>query len=161
VFPWQTLIRRFKSPEGAPLASWLASLMVDSLNATHPSFRAHVDVVIPMATWAERLQERGHHPAWELAQRVAKAKRLQARHDVLLRPGAATSQRHLSRADRLRNMQGAFVVPPGKAAQVQGRRVALVDDVVTTGATVNEASRVLRQAGATEVHVWALAQTPE
>jgi predicted amidophosphoribosyltransferase len=66
----------------------------------------------------------------------------------------------LPRAQRAARIRGAFGIAPGQAHRLQGRRVALVDDVMTTGATAAEAARVLLSAGASEVHVWVLARTP-
>ena len=60
-----------------------------------------------------------------------------------------------------RNLQGAFVVTPRHAAWVRGARIALVDDVLTTGATAHAATRTLRAAGARDVQVWVVARTPE
>ena len=71
-------------------------------------------------------------------------------------PHLADLPRHV-RAARIR---GAFAIAPGASVQLQGRRIALVDDVMTTGATAAEAARVLRDAGASAVHIWAFARTP-
>ena len=77
---------------------------------------------------------------------------------MLERPLARAPQAGLGRAERRRNLQGAFQVTD--ASRVAGRRIALVDDVVTTGATVAEAAGALMAAGAAAVQVWALARTP-
>ena len=66
----------------------------------------------------------------------------------------------LPRAQRAARIRGAFGIAPGQAHRLQGRSVALVDDVMTTGATVAEAARVLLAAGAREVQIWVLARTP-
>jgi predicted amidophosphoribosyltransferase len=66
----------------------------------------------------------------------------------------------LARAARSANLQGAFVVTPANATWVRGARIALVDDVLTTGATAHAATRALRAAGAREVQVWVVARTP-
>ena len=57
-------------------------------------------------------------------------------------------------------MQGAFAVEPTRLSEVRGKRVTVVDDVMTTGATASEIAAVLRQAGAAEVHFWVIARTP-
>ncbi len=69
-------------------------------------------------------------------------------------------QRDLRAAERARNVRDAFAVPPGLAHLVTGRHVAVVDDVTTSGATLAEAARALKAAGATRVTGWALARTP-
>jgi predicted amidophosphoribosyltransferase len=62
---------------------------------------------------------------------------------------------------RLANLRGAFMVEPGRRDALAGRRVALVDDVMTTGATAREAARVLLRAGAAAVDIWVIARTPD
>ncbi|MCK9688416.1 phosphoribosyltransferase family protein [Scleromatobacter humisilvae] len=109
----------------------------------------------------ERLRERGYNQSWELARRLARALSLDARADALFRVRDTGHQLGLHRSERARNLQGAFVVTPRHAAWVRGARIALVDDVLTTGATAQAATRTLRAAGAREVHVWVVARTPE
>ncbi len=69
-------------------------------------------------------------------------------------------QAELTRTQRLHNLQGAFDVPASKRPAVQGRHLALVDDVMTTGATAQEAARALLAAGAARVDLWVVARTP-
>jgi predicted amidophosphoribosyltransferase len=61
---------------------------------------------------------------------------------------------------RAANVRAAFAVEPRRRGDLQGRRIAIVDDVMTTGATAAEIARVLRQCGAAAVHVWVVARTP-
>ena len=95
------------------------------------------------------------------ARRVARWQGLPAHHDLLRRLRDTPHQASLDRAARAANLQGVFM-PDGPAARaaVQGRVVALVDDVFTTGATAGAAAAALREAGASVVHVWVLARTP-
>jgi predicted amidophosphoribosyltransferase len=109
---------------------------------------------------ARRLAERGYNQAWELARRVAAALSLPASASLLLRPVDAGPQIELGRAERQRNLRNAFMVDPRQRGTLQGRRVALVDDVMTTGATAHAAASALLRAGAA-VDVWVLARTPE
>lgn len=95
----------------------------------------------------ERRLERGHHPPAALAAQLAAAWELPVA-AVLVRTRAAPRQRGLSNRDRRRNVRGAFAVRASPPA-----RVTLVDDVYTTGATVAEAARVLRRAGAKRIDV--------
>ena len=116
-------------------------------------------VAVPLAR--ERLRERGYNQSWELARRLARALALDTRADALFRVRETGHQLGLHRSERAKNLQGAFVVTPGHAAWVRGARVALVDDVLTTGATAHAATRALRAAGARDVQVWVVARTPE
>jgi ComF family protein len=116
-------------------------------------------VAVPLAR--ERLRERGYNQSWELARRLACALALPARADALFRVRDTSHQLGLHRTERARNLQGAFVVAPRHAGWVRGARIALVDDVLTTGATARAATRTLHAAGARDVQVWVVARTPE
>ena len=109
----------------------------------------------------QRLAQRGYNQAWELARRVAAALHLPARPDWLQRPLDTAPQAGLARAARQVNLRNAFMVEPRHRASLAGRRMALVDDVMTTGATLREAAATLLRSGAGAVDVWVLARTPE
>ncbi len=154
-FPWDRLIADFKFHGRAELAGTLAALLATAVDPLAPP-----DLVLPVPLAPRRLAERGYNQAWELARRVARTHHLAARADVLTRPLESLHQADLTRAQRLANLRAAFVVGPRARDLLRGRRVALVDDVLTTGATAREAARVLLQAGAAAVDVWVLARTP-
>lgn len=151
-FPWDRLVLRWKQSGELALTGLFAPLMRQALADEAP-----VDAVLPMPASPARLRERGYDHALLLARAV------DARADgTLLRRWRDTPhQTGLDRAARQANLRGAFMLAPGRRAAVQGRHLALVDDVMTTGASVTEASRVLLQAGAASVSLWLLARTPE
>ncbi len=116
----------------------------------------HPQVLIPVPLHPRRLRERGFNQALELARPVAKRLQLPLRPHDCLRRLATPQQTGLSALERRRNLRGAF-----SAAGLKGvAHVALIDDVVTTGATVTELTRVLRRAGVQRVEVWAVCRTP-
>ena len=157
-FPWDRLIADFKFNAREDLAGPLAQLLHTAVQA---SDSPTPDLVLPIPLSAQRLAERGYNQAWELARRAAQLQGRTARHDLLLRPIDTAHQAGLTRAERQRNLAAAFMVDPRQRATLQGRRVALVDDVMTTGATAREAARTLLRAGATGVDLWMLARTPD
>jgi predicted amidophosphoribosyltransferase len=108
----------------------------------------------------ERLRERGYNQAWELARRVARQLRLPADPRVLARAHDAPRQMSLPPERRAMNVRGGFVVAVPSRARLRGLDVALVDDVMTTGATAREAARTLLEVGARSVQVWVAARTP-
>ena len=80
---------------------------------------------------------------------------------LLWRPADQAHQADLNRAERQRNLRSAFMTDPRRRGELQGQRVALVDDVMTTGATAREAAAALLRGGAAAVDVWVVARTPD
>lgn len=118
---------------------------------------AECEIVVPVPLARTRLLMRRFNQAAILAREVARVSGLRYEPMVLERTRATTSQIGLSRGERQRNVAGAFAVPKRRAAAVRGRRVLLIDDVVTTGSTVAACARALSRAGAAQVDVLALA----
>ena len=156
-FPWDRLIGEFKFESRVELAAALAGLLLRRLRAGAVE---RPDAVLPVPLASRRLAERGYNQAWELARRVARGLDRPARADVLQRPLEGAHQAQLTLAQRRATMRGAFIVVPAQRSWVQGRRLALVDDVMTSGATLREAAASLRRAGASRVEAWVLARTP-
>ena len=104
-----------------------------------------------------RLRQRGYNQALELARPLAKALHVPLRHDVLQRQRRTDAQTELDASSRRRNVRGAFALREGVALPPH---VAILDDVMTTGATLAECARVLKHSGVTRVDVWALARAP-
>jgi ComF family protein len=155
-FPWDRLIADCKFHGRAELAALFAHRLVDAVaGAARPA------LIVPVPLTPARLAERGYNQAWEVARRLARRLDIAARADVLLRVHGTAHQAELTRAQRLENPRGAFMVAPHRRALLAGRRVALVDDVLTTGATAREATHALLRAGAAAVDVWVVARTPE
>ena len=154
-FPWDRLIADFKFNSRPELAGPLA----EHLAAAAASL-ARADCVLPVPLAPQRLATRGYNQAWELARRAAAALQLPARADLLLRPLDTAQQAGLTRAERQRNLGTAFMADPRQRDALRGRRLALVDDVMTTGATLREAAAQLLRAGAASVQVWVFARTP-
>ncbi|MFD2236642.1 ComF family protein [Aureimonas populi] len=130
----------------APLmAGWMARAGADLL--------AEAELVVPVPLHRGRLFRRRFNQSADLARRVAGAAGLAYRPLILARVKATRPQVGLGGAARRRNLQGAFAVAKGRRAEIEGRRILLVDDVFTTGTTVSSAAAVLRRAGAAGVDV--------
>ena len=114
-------------------------------------------LILPVPLHRARLRERGYNQALELARPLGRALAIPVRHDLLLRPRATAAQTELDAAARRRNVRGAFAVRTDAALPPH---VAVLDDVMTTGATLAECARVLKRAGVRRVDVWALARAP-
>lgn len=154
--PWDRLIAAFKFHAAPELAGPLAGLMRRAL----PADAEWPDLLVPVPLTAERWRERGYNQAWELARRLGPAMNLPVRDDLIERLVGGEHQAALGGEARRRQVRGAYAVPAEARAALAGMHVGLVDDVMTTGATLAECARVLRRAGARRVTVWALARTP-
>ncbi len=153
-WPWRGLLARFKFQAQPGWDRPLALLLRSSSGAEDLLHEA--DAVLPMPLSRERLAERGYNPSWQLARLLAPQR---ADTGLLLRIRHSAPQSTLPRSERLRNLQGAFALEPLRAAQVRGRHLLLVDDVMTSGATLHSAAQALRQAGAARVSALVFART--
>jgi ComF family protein len=155
--PWDGLITHFKFHGALDLAPALTQrLMAAFEEGDMPA----PTLLLPVPLSAERLRERGYNQAWELARRLGRALRCEADAHLLLRVKDTPHQLAFPPEQRAGNVRAAFAVEPRRLAELRGRSVTLVDDVMTTGATAGEIARVLLQAGASDVAVWVVARTP-
>lgn len=155
-FPWDGLITGLKFHHRLDLVHAFARLLHETVQRAGLPQPA---LVLPVPLAAQRLRERGYNQSWELGRRVARRLGIAAHPSVLVRIKDTAHQLGLDEAERQRNLKGAFMVEPRLAPRLQGLRVALVDDVMTSGATAEEAARTLRKAGAEQVQLWVLART--
>ena len=147
-WPLAPLIQQYKY--GGNLA--LALLFARALEA---KIASAVDLVIPMPLAPARLSERGFNQALEIARIVSRARKIPLARAACRRVRESAPQATLPWKERARNIRGAFVCD----IDLRGARVAVVDDVLTTGATLNELARNLRRAGAIEIQGWVVART--
>jgi ComF family protein len=132
------------------LGRWMAS-------AGRPLF-GNADALVPVPLHWRRLWARRFNQSAALAREIARASGLGLAHGALKRVKPTAQQVGLSKPERALNVQGAFRVPPDGKAQVAGRRLILVDDVLTSGATVDACARTLLRAGAANVDVLVFAR---
>jgi ComF family protein len=147
-------LHRFKYGRDVTLAGPLGAYLT-----RHAPFPIDHDVVLPVPLHLERLRWRGFNQSLLLADAVARAARRPLRRMALEKQRATPPQVGLDEAARRHNVRGAFVAR--QPAAVRGRTVLLIDDVMTTGATVDECARTLRRAGARRVDVLVLARAAE
>jgi ComF family protein len=153
-FPWSDLISRFKFREHTGLAVSFAVLL-RSTPWVEPALDA-ADLVLPMPLATARLQQRGFNQAQLLVKQLA-ADKLDSR--LLLRIKDTAPQSLLTRAQRLGGLHDAFAVDPLQASRLRAKRVVLVDDVMTSGASLFATARVLRAAGAAHITGIVIART--
>jgi ComF family protein len=153
-YPWSGLVVTFKFQEHTGWASHFATLL-RSAPWVEPALES-ADLLLPMPLSKERLQSRGFNQALLLARALEPAK---VAHDLLLRVKDTPPQSSLPRHARLASVQGAFAVDPLLASRLKDRRVVLVDDVMTSGASLHAAAKVLRQAGVSHITAIVFART--
>ncbi len=139
------LLLKFEQIE--PLGAWFAERLAELVRAESDALAA--DVVVPVPLHRERERERGYNQAALLSKPLAKNLRLPHKAVLLVRTRARPDKQVLSLQERWESVRGAFATRPG--SQVDNLRVLLVDDVLTTGATLDACARALRDAGAKSV----------
>lgn len=149
-FPLDALIHALKYRANLALAVPLADLLAQ---AASPRLRP--DYLVPMPLYPARLRERGFNQALEIAKRVSKLTGIALLPNACRRIRDTPPQASMPWKERARNIRGAFACD----ANLSGRRIAVIDDVMTTGATMNELAKVLRKQKAAEVECWAVART--
>lgn len=153
-FPWSDLIVDYKFHNNPGLSSAF-SLLLSSTPWVEPALDA-ADKVLPMPLSKQRLKTRGFNQALILARQLAPDK---TDHRLLLRIKDTPPQSSLRRADRLNSLDHAFAVEPLLIGQLKGARLVLIDDVMTSGASLYAAARVLRAAGAAHITALVIART--
>lgn len=147
-FPVDALIGRFKYAGALHYGALLGRLLAQACADRRP------DGIVPVPLHPARLAERGFNQARELARPLARAGGPQILDDVCRRTTATPPQAGLTAQQRYRNLDGAFAV----TGTLDGARLAIVDDVFTTGSTAAALSRELLRAGAASIEVWAVAR---
>lgn len=151
--PVRQAVWRVKYDEREDTARAMAARMAEQLRAA--SFAPELILAVPSSK--KELRSRGYAPPALLARLLGQALDAPVRQDVLQKPFETRHQRGLGPQERRANLIGAFRVTPREA--VRGRRVLLVDDVLTTGATLDECAKMLLAAGASQVRAVCIAVT--
>ena len=147
-FPADTLVHALKFRSQLALAPLLGDLLIEAI-------RERIDLVVPVPLSRERLRERGYNQAAEIARHVAKERRARLELTIVIRERDTRAQADLPWSDRARNVRGAFRCE----RSLDGAAIAVVDDVMTTGATLDELAATLKRAGAARVVNWVVART--
>jgi len=153
-YPWSELIARLKFGANPAMAGTLVSILRSAPGVEQALDRC--DWLLPLPLSTQRLRERGFNQSLELARHLAPAK---TDAFLLQRLRHTPPQSTLPRAQRLRNLAQAFAVDPLRVAELAGKRVVLLDDVMTSGATLFAAAQALREAGAAHITGMVLART--
>lgn len=146
-WPFSTALPQLKFHQSIQHAKWLGQLLSEQLE--HLAWR-NIDCICPVPLHRERLASRGFNQAELLCRFLSVTQPIK---HLLIRRKSTQAQTRLTRRDRLNNLKNAFYCPH----DLTGKSIVLIDDVITTGTTVNEAAKELKRQGATAVFVAAVA----
>ena len=152
-FPVDRLMHAFKYHGRLALAEWAAGSILDERDRSGAASRPHRLVALPLSR--ERQRERGYNQAYEIARVLSRRLRVPLLRDGIRRDRASPPQAALPWDERAKNVRGAFACE----LDLSGMRVAVVDDVMTTGASLAELASVLAAAGAARIENWVVART--
>ena len=150
-YPVDRLVQRFKFDGDLPIGRLLAGLLADYLAAGGEK----PDCIVPVPLHPTRLKERGFNQATELSRPVGRRLKVPVRLGLCERVRATDVQSKLDATERKKNLRDAFAM----TKPVDGGHIAILDDVITTGTTVDALTRALKDAGAARVSVWSVARS--
>ena len=155
---YDTLARRLVSSlkygDRTDLGPWLAKWMFSA----GQEILHEADLIVPVPLHRKRLFSRRFNQSAELGRHLGELSGIAFKPGVLLRKKNTARQVGLTQNQRERNLSGAFIVPEGRKIDLKGRRVLLIDDVYTTGATLNECSKTLLDHGAQSINTLTLSK---
>ncbi len=152
--PLDELIACLKFRQQLAAGRTLGLLLAEAISS---KLEQRPDLILPVPQHPAKLRARGFNQAGEIAATLSRRFGIPWSSGLLLKTRKTDAQHHLNRRQRLKNLRGAFHYH----AREDCRHVAVVDDVVTTGATATETARALKQAGVSRVEIWAVARTPQ
>jgi ComF family protein len=157
--PLDLLMTRLKFGRSLAAGRVLSELWDEAVTQLSPALPT---LFVPVPLHPTRLRERGYNQAYELLRPLARSLHIPLAESLLARTRATPAQANLDATARRQNLRGAFGfhAPALRGIAPEAVHVALVDDVMTTGATLRECARVLRRAGIGRVDVWAVARAP-
>lgn len=158
--PYPTLIKKFKYSKQLIFGELLANLLLESIQSNiSPSQLSKVDYLLPVPLHTKKLYQRGFNQAQLLADKLTKKLHIPILTNTVSRAKETAAQENLSLTERKKNLNQAFVVSNNKKNNIKGRHIIIIDDVVTTGSTVNSLAKALLHAGAQRIDIWCICRT--
>jgi ComF family protein len=152
-YPIDAMMLRYKYGNNLNFGDTFGEFLAEKVNAE--DCLKNIDLIIPMPMHPQRLKERGFNQALEIAKVLTKNCKEKLDYKSTIRQTLTPPQASLPLKERVKNIKGAFKVN----ANLAGKRIAIIDDVMTTGASLNELAKTLKKAGAAHVECWVVART--
>lgn len=160
-FPVNRLIANFKDKQNPPMGKALGQLLARTLSNDSSIQDNPPELIIPVPSHRSSISQRGYNPAQVIANTLSTQLCIPSASDFIFKHSQSKQQKALSAQERLANLVNVFSITEKGAFSIPNYyRIAIVDDVVTTCATANTLSKLLLEAGAQDVIVWAVARTP-
>ena len=156
-YPIDAMMLRYKYGSSLNLGDTFGEFLAEKVNVEN--CLKNIDLIMPMPMHPQRLKERGFNQALEIAKVLSKNCKDKLDYKSVIRQTLTPPQASLPLKERVKNIKGAFKVNGDKLDKLQGKRIAIVDDVMTTGASLNELAKTLKKAGAAHVECWVIART--
>lgn len=154
-YPLDRLLQHYKYQQSLHLADTFSALFTDKLLHEKEVTHSGINTIMPMPMHHERLKQRGFNQALEIARLISKHMHINLDYTTCRRTRFTPPQASLPFKERIKNMRGVFECNQS----LHDLRIAIVDDVMTTGASMNELAKTLKQAGAAHVECWVVART--
>lgn len=149
----QHLLHQLKYNNQPEVGEWLGRLFGTEIKAAGLT----ADVLLAVPLHESRLRQRGYNQSDCIAKGISEVTEIPLGNDILHKKTATSSQTNKTRLERFQNVERVFEVV--KKSDIEGKRIALIDDVVTTGSTLEACAQVLLENGCRELHIWTLAST--
>lgn len=133
--------------------AWLQIHKVNDLTS-------NIDLLIPVPMSSQKLNKRGFNQSWELCKSFSKKLKIATSSSILYRNHLESNQAQAGREERIKRLKAVFHINQNKINSIKNTRIVLVDDVMTTGATLSTIAKLLKDFGAQSVHNWVILRTP-
>lgn len=148
------IIHKFKYQDQLHLLNYLTNLMINS----GKDITTQADIIIPVAMHKFKLLKRGYNQAALLAMKISTAKNIKYLPQAIIKNENTIAQAGLKKDSRLKNVKNSFILNEFFKEEIKGKKILLIDDVVTTGATIDECCKILKTAKPAKIFVLTLAK---
>ena len=156
--PLTSAVHDYKYKHQVAIAKGLVDTWVEIHGSDH--LKHHADLLIPVPMSSQKLYQRGFNQSWELCKWFSKKFKIQASSSIVQRRHLESNQVQATRNERIKRLETVFYINQIEIEMIKNTRIVLVDDVMTTGATLSTIAKLLKDFGAQRVDNWVILRTP-